>query len=171
MILTFEESSADGKLTPQQHADRLDNLVQKIQGVTQMSQAEAEAKWQRQRRIGFAYGKARNSISLVKVPEDVVLTPTELKLANWVFEYAKQEGISVKEAMSQILDYLKQEPEMLGAFTKGEASFSEFSEPDPNASASYEWNCTQQALHQEKMLRIYRSATGCSFDEAVRHVL
>ncbi|HUW27573.1 MAG TPA: hypothetical protein VMV97_03085 [Sulfuriferula sp.] len=169
MALTFAQPIQQKKLTAGQHVDKLGALADKLAPIQRRSPSEIDATWERDRAIGRAFGRARN-MSTVKLPDGVVLTPEELELAEWVYEYAAHEKLPVKEAMGHIFDYLKRNPDQMAEYTKGDASFSE-SLAGLNGLADQvqqdEWKACQSALGHLRRIHLYQTVAGCSFSEAV----
>lgn len=168
MVLTFAETMPQKKLTAGQHADKLDALADKLATVQRRTPSEMDAIWKRDRAIQIALGSSRSLNNLsVKMPDGVVLTPEELKLAQWVFQYSTQETLPVKEAMAQIFDYLRRNPKEMAGFTKGDVSFAESLSDSNSRVAPDEFSASQRALKLVRRAHLYQAVAGCSFCEAV----
>jgi len=175
MVLTFAEPMSPKNLTAGQHVDKLGKIADKIATVQRRTPSEVAAIELRDRAIQTAYGYSRdtNSHSL-KLPDGVVLTPEELKLAKWIFGYADEQKIPVKVAMADVLEYLKRNPKEMAYFTKGDVSFSESLSGTTGLTddaAQDEFKASQSALGHLRHIHLYQAITGCSFSEAVGVVI
>jgi len=175
MVVTFSEPMPQKNLTASQHVDKLGKIADKIATVQRRTPSEIAAIERRDRAIQTAYGYSRDINShRLKLPDGVVLTPEELKLAKWIFGYADEQKIPVKEAMEHVLEYLKRNPKEMAYFTKSDVSFAESisgtTVPTGDA-AQDEFQVTQRALGHLRHINFCQAVTGCSFIEAIGYVL
>lgn len=175
MVLTFADQMPPKNLTAGQHVDKLGKIADKLASVQRRTPSEIAAIELRDRAIQTAYGYARDINShRLKLPDGVALTPEELKLAKWIFGYADEQKIPVKEAMAHVLEYLRRNPTEMAYFTKGDVSFGELLSGATGltgAAAQDEFQATESAFGHLRRLHFYQAVTGCSFCEAVGDVL
>ncbi|RTL55624.1 MAG: hypothetical protein EKK46_06320 [Rhodocyclaceae bacterium] len=170
MVFTFSEPASKSNLTPAEHKRRLDALATKLPQVSPRTPAEIEFTRKRDWDISAAFGPARGAgQNNLKIPDGVVFTPEELELAAWIVEYAKRSSISFKDAMAQIFEYLKRNPDYLSKYTKANVDFAEVSSRTVSGHQGG-FDYPQGSLEYLRKLRICQAGTGCDYIEAVRTV-
>lgn len=167
-----ERSAGSQELSAVEHRDKLGALGEKVSKVQPLSPSEIEKLKERRQAVSQALNSYHRSWDSFKIPDGVVLTPEEVKLAQWITEYADQQKLTFKEAMAHVFDYLKNNPSQLAKYTKGDASFAETSASSVSPPADWtEFDCSQSALGHLRRIHLYQAGTGCSFSEAVGEIL
>ena len=172
---TFSQPAPKQPITLEAMADRIKSIQSQNPAERAKLSSEDAKLWDILATLMLSIaGQPGGFRALLKIPDNQSYDIEELRLAAWVLEVQKKQGIPYKDALDKVLACIRRNPKALANFTGQEVEFSEAlvgnclagTRPQPVDAETY-----AKTLDVLRRSRIYQAShPGASIVEAVYKV-